>query len=180
AEPPVEHGLRLATHEAGLMDAPEAVRIVSERAAAAATNPTTESLLIIARGMEDDAEDAAVVAAMNEAARAIGDVGFARIGTATLREDWPAERAVAEQRILDFVRFETSLGRRVIVLPYRLDRFGAAADALGASDYVATDGLLPHPAVTAWIERTAAEIACREGWTPADACAAAPARAGTP
>src|SRR5690606_36796636 len=112
--PPRDHGLEVATHEVGLMDEEEAVLIASDRAAAAATNPITESLLLIAHGMRDDAADEAVLATMAEAARAVVDIGFARIGTMTQREDWAEKRAVPERRILDFVDVETQRRRRVL------------------------------------------------------------------
>lgn len=161
---PIEHALTVATHDDGLMGSPEAAEILEGRALALSTDKANESVLLIAHGMGDEAENQAVIDAMRQVASSIGEDGFARVEVATLREDWPAARVEEEARIRAFVEAENAAGRRVIVLPYRLNGFGPYATVLEGLSYVAAEALLPHDAVARWIERKAAEISAREGW----------------
>lgn len=165
AEPaPLVRDLTIATHMAGMMGSAEVSRILMDRARGVSRAPARESVLLIAHGMGQDEENRRLMDAMDSAAEAVRGLGFARVGIATLREDWPEARARAEREIREFVASEGLAGRRVLVLPYRLSGFGPYAGVLEGLDYVATEGFLPHPAVSRWIRRTAEGILCEEGW----------------
>ena len=90
------------------------------------------------------------------------------VEVATLREDREEARVAAEAAIRSFVESQTAQGRRVLVLPYRLSGFGPYAAVLEGLDYVAGDGLLPHDAISRWIEQTAAGVACENAWAKSD------------
>lgn len=166
APPQIQHGLEIATHPWGLMGSRETADIVYARAAALSRDPAHESVLLIAHGMGDESENAEVIAAMEAAVAPLADLGFARTGVMTLREDWPQARVEEEHRIRDFVRTESAAGRGVLVLPYRLNGFGPYADVLAGERYVAGEGFVPHDAVTHWIARTATEVSCSHSWGP--------------
>jgi len=160
----IDHHLQVATHEHGLLDSRLTKEVLVERTLSRGGIPERESLLLVAHGMGEDDEDAAVVRAMDEAVSALRPRGFARVERVTLREDWPGKRAEAEERMRSFVREETRAGRSVVVVPVRLFGFGPYADVLSGLDYARTDALLPHPLIAHWILETVDEIACREGW----------------
>lgn len=162
----LDHGLAVATHEAGLLDAPQAGEIMAARALEVSQRPAGESVLLLAHGMGDDRDNRGVLNAMEVIAGEVRRLGFADVRAATLREDWEEERRVAEAQLRDYVRAEAAQGRRVLVLPVRLSGFGPYAQVLEGLDYEAGRGLLPHPAVGEWVLDTANRVACDEGWGP--------------
>lgn len=174
----IDHGLSIATHDDGLMDAPEAGPILLDRARALSTDPANESVLLIGHGMGDDARNDAVLEAMARAATPIRSEGFAAVKATTLREDWPEVRKAAEAEILAFARAETEAGRRLLVIPFRLFGFGPYAEVLGGIPYVAGRGLLPNDRIAGWAVRQARRIFCTNGWAASEAeCPADPVMA---
>lgn len=161
---PIDHGLAIATHEDGLMASAEARRIMAERARNLSDRPQAESVLLLAHGMGSEEEDGRLLEAMDEMAAEIAETPFKAIRSATLREDWPEQRALAERQIRDFVRQETAAGRRVIVVPMRLSGFGPYAEVLAGLEYTPSEGLLPHRDVSTWIRRTALRVINTNGW----------------
>lgn len=161
---PLAHDLEIATHEHGLMGSPEVSQILLTRALDLSEDPAGESVLLIAHGMGNEGENDRVLDNMRLAAGRIAEKGFAEVEVAALREDWEEARVAAEAAIRSFVESRAAAGRRVLVLPYRLSGFGPYAKVLEGLDYVPADGLLPHDAISRWIERTAAGVACESGW----------------
>lgn len=161
---PLVHDMIIATHGSGLMGSPEVSEILLSRTASVSRTAAEESVLLIAHGMGEDTENERLLAAMNAAAGQISGDGFARVQVSTLREDWPEARAKAEKEIRAFVSSEAEQGRTVLVIPYRLFGLGPYADVLDSLEYVATQGFLPHPAISSWIQRTALEIVCGNAW----------------
>lgn len=161
---PIDHGLAVATHDEGLLLSVEAESILAARARELSHSSESESVLLIAHGMGDEAENDAVLAALGRVARKIEAAGFQEVETATLREDWPEKRAEAERRIRTFVEHQTAAGRRVLVVPARLTGFGPYAEVLNGLEYVPGEGLLPHREISTWIEKTAARVSCAQGW----------------
>jgi len=127
-------------------------------------------VLLIAHGMGDDDKNSAVEANLERIADSMTERGFARVEGTTLREDWPEKRRLAEAEIREFVDREAGAGRRVIVLPARLSGFGPYAQVLDGLEYVAGEGILPHPALSDWILSTGTELGCSRGWIAAEAC----------
>jgi sirohydrochlorin ferrochelatase len=164
ARAPIPHEMIVATHADGLLTSPEGRTIMAQRARALSSTPSLESVLLIAHGMGDEGENERVLEAMDSVADAIRAQGFATVQVASLREDWPGQRAASEAHIRSFVTDEALEGRRVIVLPMRLSGFGPYADVLTGLEYQPGEGLLPHPAVGAWVRGTAAHVICSAGW----------------
>lgn len=164
---PVAHGLALGLSQDGLMQAPEVAPILAARAEALSEDPAGESVLVLAHGTGDDVENARWVAAMEHLSGDLRALGFHSVRVETLREDWPEPREAAERAIRAFVAAEAEDGREVLVLPFRLFGFGPYEEVLDGLTYRAADaGILPHPAVTAWIEREYRAVLDREGWAP--------------
>lgn len=166
----LEHDLELVTHDHGLLDTDLVRDILVDRAAARSEVPATESVLLIAHGMGDEDRNSAVEADLDRIAEAIAQRGHARVSGVTLREDWPEARVAAEARIREFVASETRSGRRVIVLPARLSGFGPYAEVLDGLEYVAGEGILPHPTLSDWILATGTALGCRQGWVDSEGC----------
>jgi sirohydrochlorin ferrochelatase len=139
----------------GLLDAPEMGAVLAERAKALSRQPEMEDVLILAHGPEDDAENARWLAKLEARADSVRKIlPFRQVHVETLREDWPDKRTQAEQRIRTFVQSATEQGRTVIVVPFRVQGFGPYARVLKDLSYKSDGvGLIPHPAVTEWIDR---------------------------
>jgi len=164
AREPLSHSLDVATHDDGLLGSVEVERIVQDRATALSSEPSRESVLVLAHGMGDDASDARLQKTMERLKGPLLEHGFANVMTATLREDWPDERRAATAAIRDYVAMERASGRRVLVVPLRLFGFGPYADVLEGLTYLPGESLLPHPAVGQWIRHKVDEISCTRGW----------------
>ena len=162
---PVAHDLALALSPDGLMQADEVADILAARAEAISQSPAEESVLVLAHGTGDDVENARWIAAMERLTGGLRADGYHAVRVETLREDWPEPRAAAERAIRGFVTAETEAGRRVLVVPFRLSGFGPYRAVLDGLDYTASEaGILPHAAVTDWVEREYRAVLAREGW----------------
>lgn len=162
---PVSHDLSLVTHDAGIVSSPRVAKILRDRVDALSTDPSGESVIIVAHGMRSESENDALLRAMHHAAEGVRDMGFQSVATETLREDWKDERVAAARRIRAFVERETAEGRRVLVVPLRLSGFGPYAEVLEKLSYSAGESLLPHPEIDAWVRETAARVFCDRAWT---------------
>lgn len=144
----------------GLADAPEMGLVLADRARALSRDPARESVLILAHGPEDDAENERWLARLSARADAVrAALPFRRVGVESLREDWPDKRAAAEARIRAFVTEAAQGGGRAIVVPFRVQGFGPYAGVLEGLPYVADGrGLIPHPQVERWVRRQVEEL----------------------
>lgn len=131
--------------------------ILVERVQALSTNPSQESVLILAHGPGDDGENGHWLANMERRIRRVRESGpFRQVRCETLREDWSEKRAEAEQRIRRYVEEGRQGDGRVIVVPFRIAGFGQYAGVLAGLNYVADErGFCPHPNMTRWIKQTA-------------------------
>lgn len=162
---PIAHGLEVATHVDGMIDAPETLTILTERALASGGDRAAQSVLLIAHGMADAEEDAELLEALEGVEKVLASEPYAAVRSITLREDWPEARVIAEREIRAFVSEENARGRRVVVVPVRLSGFGPYAEVLRGLDYVEAEALLPHRSVSAWVSAKAAAIARANGWS---------------
>ena len=164
---PINHGMSVATHPEGLLDSAEAREITAERALALSSQPSQESVVLIAHGMGAEGENDRVLDAMRSAAELIRAHGFAEGEVATLREDWRDQRVIAETQIRDFVAKQAASDRTVIAVPMRLSGFGPYAEVLAGLPFLEGKSLLPHAAIATWVQHTASRVACSAGWGPA-------------
>jgi hypothetical protein len=145
----------------GLADASDMGEVLADRAAALSKTPAREDVLVLAHGPGDDAENARWLAKLDARAAAIrARAPFRRVQVETLREDWPDKRASAEKRIRAFVERASAEGGKAIVIPFRVQGFGPYAKVLEGLEFVSNGaGLIPHPAVTKWVERQITSLA---------------------
>lgn len=143
----------------GVGESPLVDDILIDRVQSLSANPANESVLILAHGPADEAENERWLANMRLRAQAIHDIGlFRHVCVETLREDWPDRRREAERRIRQYVESGGTDGGRVIVIPFRIAGFGPYAEILKGLEYVSDGrGFCPHPNITRWIETTATD-----------------------
>lgn len=156
----IDSDARFAMTSEGLADAPEIGAVLAERAQALSSDPARESVLILAHGPGDDAENERWIAKMDEQAEAVRALGpFRTVAVETLREDWPEKRAEAEVRIHAFIEAASQGDGRALVIPYRLSGFGPYGEVLEGLFYVSDGrGLLPSEAVANWVRRQSAAL----------------------
>ncbi len=159
---------RIVVDPKGLQDGDESARILAERAAALSKDPAKESVLVLAHGAGDEAENARVHERMEQVAAQIREAKpFREVRVETLREDWPAKRKEAEARIREYVAAASKNGS-VLVIPYRVYGFGPYADTLEGLKYVSDGkGLVPHPLVGQWLLERVTESFKTAGWSDA-------------
>jgi len=153
----IDSDARFAISMEGLAEAPEMGAVLAERASALSTDPARESVLVLAHGPGDDAENERWIAEIGERTDAVRALApFRAVRAETLREDWPEKRAASEERIRAFVEEALRDDGRVLVIPYRVSGFGPYARVLEGLSYVADRrGLLPSDEVRQWVRRQA-------------------------
>jgi len=166
AVPPIEHNSVISLSAAGLVDDEFTGKILAERALELSTDAASETVLVIAHGMGDEAHNSRLLHALRARAASIVEAApFRAVEVVTLREDWQEDRALAEAEIHEVVTHGSTMGR-VIVIPFRVAGFGPYAEVLEGFEYTATGtGLLPHAGMGEWILNTGRRMACAEGWT---------------
>lgn len=165
-EPPrrIETSASFALSRQGVGGSPLIDDILLDRVRALSTNPAQESVLILAHGPGDEAENQRWLANMRLRAQRIYEIGpFRHVECETLREDWPARRVEATRHIRGYIEEGSKMGGRVIVIPFRVAGFGPYEKVLEGLTYTSDGrGFCPHPNMTRWIEATAEGCLRRE------------------
>jgi sirohydrochlorin ferrochelatase len=157
---PIERSAEVFLSTGGLVESDHMGMVIAERVRALSEHPSSESVLILAHGMADDASNNRVLRHLDRLADQVrGLDAFRTVRIETLREDWAAERETAEQHIRTFIAEANRDGGNAIVVPFRLHGFGPYAAVLEGLTYRHDgQGLLPHPAVTEWITQEAVSL----------------------
>jgi sirohydrochlorin ferrochelatase len=167
--PAIERKAEIALSSPGLVDDADLIAtILGARAVALSQKPSKEAVLMLGHGVEDDAENRMILDRLQSVAdRITKERKFASVRVETLREDWREKRAEAEKRIQGYVTEQNGKGRQVIVVPVRVYGFGPYKEVLGGLPYIADEkGLLPHVAITGWIQKQYAQVCASNGWQP--------------
>lgn len=151
----IETSASFALSSEGLAAAPEMGSVLADRVRALSRDPRGESVLILAHGPEDDAENQRWIRQIDARADKVRDLApFRQVRVETLREDWPETRKTSEARIRSFVEEANREGGHAIIIPYRIQGFGPYADVLRGLSYVSDGrGLLPSAKVEQWVRR---------------------------
>jgi hypothetical protein len=136
-------------------DHPAIAEILYERIQAISTDPSKETVILVAHGSGGDQDNAAWLRVMNEHVSHIKKLAkkpYRSIKVATVREDWPEKRAKAVADLKAMIA-EGNRNGRVLVIANRLYGSGPYARLLEGSTYVMSgQGFAPHPNLTRWIE----------------------------
>lgn len=141
-------------------DAPQIARVLADRARALAPNPSERALLIVGHG-PNSAED---YAAWMENLRPVADsvkamTGFRDVKVELVRDDAPvAVRAEAVTRVRELIALQQmATGKDVIVVPVlvskgEVSRDKVPTDIKGTPSVYSGEPLLPHAAMSQWLE----------------------------
>lgn len=165
APDPIAHGLDVVTHRDGIADSPRVGSILRDRLLEISRAPASESVLVLAHGVGDDAENGRLLARMREAVEGMTIERHRTVRVATLREDWADKRADSEREIRAFVEEQHHAGAEVVVLPFRLFGAGPYAKVLEGLEHTLGRGLAPHPEIDRWVEETAVGLMRASGWS---------------
>jgi sirohydrochlorin cobaltochelatase len=144
-----------------LDDAPEMARVLSDRALALTSEPASRALFIVGHG-PNSAED---YAQWMKYLRRVADsvkvmTGFKDVRVDLVRDDAPADvRAEAVLRVRELIELQQkATGKEVIVVPVLVSTGSVSRDKVpndikGTPAKYAGAPLLPHPAMSRWIER---------------------------
>ena len=154
---PIQSSSKFSLSYEGVGESPLIDEILRDRVKSLSVDPARESILILAHGPGDDAENKRWISNMTRRMHHLDKIGsFREIRCETLREDWPDRRNEAEQRIRVFVEKAGRDGGRCLVVPFRVSGFGPYKEVLAGLDYIADErGFCPHPNMTRWIEESA-------------------------
>ncbi len=146
-----------ALNREGLGEADEMDQVLAERVRSLSHEPAKEDVLILAHGPGDDQENERWIAEINQRTALLHrDLAFRRVEVMTLREDWPEKREEAEERIRAFVTRASDEGGEAIVIPFRVFGFGPYEEVLEGLEFCSSGkGLIPHVAVSQWLDRQA-------------------------
>lgn len=148
----IESHLRFTTL-GGLEAHPMFARALLDRAQALSTDPSNETVILLAHGTGSDARNEHWMnnlATMADTMRARGGDAFRDIKYHTWREDWPDKRKQTIPEIRQMVE-EASANGTAIVIPARTTAQGRAEQYLGDLDYRYGTGFAPHPLFVEWL-----------------------------
>lgn len=142
-------------------DAPEVARVLADRALALATAPTEQAAVLVGHGPNSAEYYAEWMANLRPVADSVKlATGFRDVLVELVRDDAPVPvRAEAVTRTRELISLLARLTNRdVVVVPVlvskgRVSREKFMADLEGLPIVYAGDPLLPHPALTRWVER---------------------------
>ena len=151
------------TVTAALDDSPELADILSERARSLTSSAADHALYIVGHGPNSFTESAHWMSALRTTAdRVARATQFKDVKVGLVQDDAPAHvRAEAVLRVRETIELQNKLtGKPVIVVPVliskgKLSHEKLPVDLKGLDIVYTGDPLLPHPAVTKWIERSA-------------------------
>lgn len=171
-------------HMAGIERAPEGISVVltpaldasqeiadvlSERAAKLAESPAEQALFVIGHGPNGAEDYAGWMGNLRPISEEVGRrVGFRDVKLGLVRDDAPAPvREEAVKRIREIITLQHELtGHDVVVVPILVSKGYVSthklpADLEGLPVRYDGEGMLPHAAVSRWIERRVAEAVGR-------------------
>ena len=149
----------------GLEDDPLFAEALLARAQALSRDPARETVILVAHGDGDDAQDAhwrAMLASLARRMRALGGDRFRAVRTATWREDWPDKRKPAVEEVRAFVQEATADGGRALVVPARTLGQGPERRLLEGLPFELGEGFAPLPLFTRWAEGEVAAAVAEE------------------
>lgn len=149
----IESHLRFATL-GGLEAHPLFARALLDRAQALSTDPSNETVILLAHGTGSDARNEHWMnnlATIADTMRARGGDVFRDINYHTWREDWPEKRKQTIPEIRQMVDDAAAGDGTAIVIPARTTAQGRAEQYLGDLDYRYGTGFAPHPLFVEWL-----------------------------
>lgn len=154
-EPRIRAAIPMTT-VGGLEDDPLFARALLERALAISSDPSRETLVLVAHGSGDDRANARwneLLESLVRQIRALGGDRFRAIHAGTWREDWPKLREPAVAHIRGLVSEAAAGGGTALVVPARTNGRGPEERFLDGLQYRLAEGFAPHPLFAEWLAR---------------------------
>ncbi|MEX0915385.1 MAG: hypothetical protein WDZ60_05780, partial [Wenzhouxiangellaceae bacterium] len=136
-------------------DHPLFARALLDRARALSQDPVNETVIVVAHGKRDDADNAEWMEHLESIRRQMQEVGseaFNAIEIGTWREDWADKREPAVARIRALIEQAAARGDRVIIVPARTNAQGPARRLIPDLDYALAEGFAGHPLFAEWLD----------------------------
>jgi hypothetical protein len=152
------HAGRIASHlrfatVGGLEAHPYLAEALLDRAREVSREPQKETVILVAHGSGDDAENARWMENLEAIAGHLRTHGaFRDVRFHTWREDWPDKREPAVRTIRGMVEEAARDGGTALVIPARTIGQGPEAEYLEGLTYRHGTGFAPHPAFVRWLE----------------------------
>ncbi len=140
----------------GLEDDALFAEALLDRARALSREPSRETVILVAHGSGEDADNAHWLWLVNFLARQMrprGGKGFRAIRVATWREDWPEKRAPWIERVREMVKEASRDGGRALVIPARTNAQGHEREFLAGLELDLGEGFAPHPLFVRSLEK---------------------------
>lgn len=142
----------------GYEEAPSLAAILDERIMQISKNPPTETVILVAHGSEDDADNERWLGVMNGHIKQLTQKPeyrrFRAIEAVTIREDWTEKREEALARLRKMIQQGNQSGGKVVLVSNRLYGGGPYRELLKGESFLMNDkGFAPHPALTSWLEQ---------------------------
>jgi sirohydrochlorin ferrochelatase len=155
APPPRIRSAAVITTLGGLEDHALFAEALVARARELSDDPARETVILVAHGLGDDAQNdhwVGVLESLADRMRSNGGGGYRDIQVGTWREDWPDKRDLWVARIREFVKAASEDGGKAIVIPARTNATGPERELLDGLDYRLGEGFAPHPLFARWVE----------------------------
>jgi sirohydrochlorin ferrochelatase len=144
----------------GVEDSPWFAEALLDRAVALSKDPAKETVVLVAHGIDDEAQNRhwlgnldRLATLIRQGARQRG-LHFRNVQSLTWREDWDSLRAQAITAARQLVETAKQNDGQVLVVPARTNGAGQEAEWLaGQGCRFHPDGFAPHPAFTRWVEQ---------------------------
>lgn len=141
----------------GYEEDPLIAEILQERILEISEQPKNETVILLAHGVMDDEGNQRWLDVINNNIKHIQQglsLPFRAIKAMTLREDWPDKREQALIQIREAIKKGNQNGGRVLIVSNRLYGSGPYQRLLeGAEFEMNSQGLVPHPNITRWLEK---------------------------
>jgi len=140
----------------GLEAHPLFAKALLDRAQAESTDPSRETVILLAHGTGPDAANERWMNNLHTLAdtmRAHGGDRFRDIKVHTWREDWPEKRKQTLPAIRKMVTEANAGEGTAIVIPARTAAQGPAPDLIGDLDFRYGHGFAPHPLFADWLRQ---------------------------
>jgi hypothetical protein len=149
----------------GVEDDPLFAEALLARARSLSRDPARETVILVAHGDGDDAQDAHwrdLLASVARRMREMGADRFRAIRTATWREDWPEKRKAAVEQVRSVVQEASADGGSALVIPARTLGQGPERRLLEGLAFELGEGFAPLPLFARWADKEVAAALAEE------------------
>lgn len=150
------------TTTGGVEDHPLFAQALLANARAVSSHPANEVVIVVAHGHGSDRDNQhwlTQLRSLTEQMRHLGGDDFATIDYGTWREDWPDKHEKSVKKIRKLVEKAQQNGKRVLIVPARINAQGDADQYLRGVDFGWAQGFAQTEYFAQWFEQTVRQAA---------------------